>query len=414
MHTKQDKKWAVWMVFAVVFFDLFRFGIAFPILTPLFLNNPTGLFDPASSFGERSMLLGILIALHPISQFFGAPILGSLSDRYGRKPLLIFSYIGTLVSLIMTAGGIEANSLVLIFLGRILGGFTGGNVSVAQSAMADISTPAEKVQNFSLISTAFGLGLIFGPFIGGKLADPELVSWFNFATPFWVAAVITLINTLFVWRAFKETLVNKVHKKVTAFTGIVNLKRAWDPALRMILIVTFFNILGFNFFNQFFQISMVSKFHLDQGEIGELLGYQGLCLVLAQIFIVRNLSKRFNAFQVLNVSLLLSAISMLSYLLINQWQLFFVTLPFTLSLLALNNPNTLSLLSNSAPNNEQGEVLGIRQSIQALAMSIPPIITGILVAIDMNFPVIASAILLFISWIMFIRIKHRPKALSIE
>lgn len=414
MHTKQEKKLAVWMVFAVVFFDLFRFGIAFPILTPLFLNNPTGLFDPASSFGERSMLLGILIALHPISQFFGAPILGSLSDRYGRKPLLIFSYIGTLISLLMTAGGIEANSLVLIFIGRILGGFTGGNVSVAQSAMADISTPAEKVQNFSLISTAFGLGLIFGPFLGGKLADPELVSWFNFATPFWVAAVITLINTLFVWRAFKETLVNKVHKKVTAFTGILNLKRAWDPSLRMILIVTFFNILGFNFFNQFFQISMVSKFHLDQGEIGELLAYQGLCLVLAQIFIVRNLSKRFNAFQVLNVSLLLSAISMLSYLLINQWQLFFVTLPFTLSLLALNNPNTLSLLSNSAPNNEQGEVLGIRQSIQAVAMSIPPIITGILVAIDMNFPVIASAILLFISWIMFIRIKHRPKALSIE
>ena len=147
----------------------------------------------------------MLIASYPLAQFFGAPILGALSDKHGRKKIILISLIGTFFGYLLFAYGIITKNVTLLFASRMLDGFTGGNISTIMSAIADVSTVKDKTKNFGMIGMAFGLGIILGPFIGGNLADPNNVSWFNHSTPFWFAALICLFNIALVVFNFKET-----------------------------------------------------------------------------------------------------------------------------------------------------------------------------------------------------------------
>ena len=144
-----------------------------------------------------------------MAQFFGAPILGAMSDRFGRKKILILSLVGTCIGYLFFGAGIAAASLITLFISRAIDGFTGGNISIALSAIADISDPKEKAKNFGLIGMAFGLGFILGPYIGGKLADPSVVGWFTHSTPFWFAAALTFLNIILVTFRSEERRVGK-------------------------------------------------------------------------------------------------------------------------------------------------------------------------------------------------------------
>ena len=170
-------------VFLTVFIDLLGATIVLPILAPLFLDFQHGIMPMAVQAGtdmaavtrERTILFGLLIASFPLAQFFGAPLLGTWADRVGRKKVLSISLLGTLIGYILFALGIHYKLVWLLFFARILDGFTGGNISIAFSAISDVSTPESKTRNFGLIGMAFGLGFIIGPYIGGKLADPGVV-----------------------------------------------------------------------------------------------------------------------------------------------------------------------------------------------------------------------------------------------
>ena len=158
----------------------------------------------------RGILFGLLIAVFPIAQFFGAPLIGAYSDRVGRKKAMILSLAGTALGYLLMALGIFWKNIPLIFFGRVVVGFAGGNIAVAMSAIADMSDAKTKAGNFALIGMSFGLGFIMGPFIGGKLSDPSLVSWFDFSTPFFFAALLSALNTALVFLIFRETLTESV------------------------------------------------------------------------------------------------------------------------------------------------------------------------------------------------------------
>ncbi|MBI5153150.1 MAG: MFS transporter, partial [Parcubacteria group bacterium] len=146
-------------VFFTVFLDMFGFGLVIPILAPLFFD-PTGVVHATYSHTLRSLMFGLVLALYPFAQLFGAPFLGALSDKIGRKKVILYSLLGAFFGYILFGIGVAFHRVSLLFLSRILSGFMGGNIAVAWSSLADASSEEEKVKNFSLMGIAYALGLI--------------------------------------------------------------------------------------------------------------------------------------------------------------------------------------------------------------------------------------------------------------
>lgn len=400
---KTRKTNSLLILFIIVFFDMLGMGIIFPILAPLLLDPQNLLLPPSTDQALRTIILGLIFAIYPLTQFFGAPILGALSDHYGRKKILIISLAGTFLGYLIFALGVITHNIWLLFFSRAIDGFTGGNIAVAQSSIADLSDNKTKAGNFGMIGMAFGLGFIFGPFFGGVLSDPKLVSWFNFATPFWFAAILSVMAILMVTFILPETLLTPRDTKVSIFSGIKNIRKAFTtPHLRIMFLIIFMMIFGFSFFTQFFPVYLFGKFSLDQAHIGNIFAYIGLWSALAQGLFMRPLSKKFMPRILFGLSAIGMSVALFCIILpTNVIGLLFV-IPFIAIFRGINQPNSVAIISNMTTPQEQGEILGINQSITSLAHSIPPIIAGIIVSIDINSPIIAASISVLIGWIIFI------------
>jgi DHA1 family tetracycline resistance protein-like MFS transporter len=385
-----------------VFLDLLGFGIAIPVLAPLFLDPASPIMPLGAALSERTLMLGLLLASYPMAQFFGAPIIGGLSDHHGRKKLLLLSLGGTFFGYVLFAAGILSGSLPLLFLGRLLDGFTGGNISIALSAIADISDPKEKSRNFGLVGMVFGLGFIIGPFIGGKLGDPSVVSWFNYSTPFAFAALLSIVNITLVQMGFPETLTTRSKTPMDPFMGVRNLKRALSmPNLRTIFVVVFLLTFGFNFFTQFFPVFLIEKFSFTQSSVGDTFAYVGFWVAITQGLINRNLSVRFAPDKLLRYSILFTSIALFLLVIPDNPVMLFAVLTFVPLMNGMTYPNYTALISNLSGKESQGEVLGITQSIQSLAMAIPPVIAGFLVSAHINLPIMVASVFTFIAWAIF-------------
>lgn len=398
------KKSPLFPIFFTVFIDLIGVGIVIPILARLFLDADHGVMPGHVPESVRTITLGFLIASYPLAQFFGAPILGTLSDRFGRKKILIVSLIGTFIGYLLFASGIILKHLYLLFFSRILDGFTGGNISIAMSAIADISDAKSKAKNFGLIGMAFGLGFILGPYFGGKLSDPHLIGWFNYSTPFLFAALLCLINIGLVVIRFRETLTSRNQaRKINVFMGFKNLAKAWRMIhLRTMFIVVFFLTFGFNFFTQFFQVFLIDKFHYTQSQIGDLFGYIGLWIAATQGILIRSLAKKYAPPQILIWSCFcLAMVFPLLLIPYKAYMLYFI-LPFISIFQGLSHPNSTAIISNLADKNIQGEILGINQSIQSLGMSLPPIIAGFIVSLNRNLPILVAGAMTLLAWLIFV------------
>ncbi len=394
------------VIFFTIFVDLVGFGIVIPVI-PQLIANPTSEFyilGTNISVNQGYILLGFLTASYSICQFLSAPVLGQLSDKFGRKPVLTISLIGTCLSYIVFAIGIMTKSIPLLFLSRGFDGITGGNISVAQAAIADITTPENRVKNFGLIGAAFGLGFIIGPFIGGKLSDPTIVSWFNATTPFYFAAALSAVNILAVYLLFPETLKIK-NKGLTInwtkpFTNVYH--AALNVKLRGIYLTIFLFNAGFTFFTTFFAVFLITKFSYSQGQIGDFFAYIGIWVAITQAFIVRRLAGKLPEYKFVRLGLIGAGVATFLFFLPTQaWQLYFIVPIFAVSN-GLMQANINALISRNAGADVQGEVMGINSSVAALAMSIPPILSGFIAAsLNPNAPIIVAGIIVLTSAAVF-------------
>ncbi len=395
------KKNSLVSIFLTVFIDLIGIGMAIPVITPYLLTSPD-LFRAGTSLETRNIVLGLLLASYPILQFFGAPLLGTLSDRYGRKKILLISLIGTALGYVLFALGIMTNQLWLLFVSRSLDGFTGGNIATAMSVISDVSEGKDKTKNFGMVGMAFGLGFILGPFLGGKLSDPTVLSWFNNATPFWAAALLCLFNIGLLLFRFQETLKTTIHTKITALTGFKNVAKAWKLAsLRRVFLTIFLLTFGFTFFTQFFQVFLIERFHFSNGQVGNLFAYVGLWMAFTQGVLTRPSIKRFKADAILSAAVLGMTVVFLVLTLPKSSWLLYTIIPFIAIFQGHIQPTSTSIISDLAGREAQGEVMGINQSVISLAMIAPPIISGVIAGFHYTLPLIAASIFTFIGWLVF-------------
>lgn len=417
---RMQKKFRIkplYVVMLTLFVDMLGYGILIPIVPQLLGNeNSTHSLLPANYSPEQGYILfGFLVGIFPLMQFVATPILGQLSDKYGRRKILAIALSGTCISYLAFAYAILTRNLPLLFLARAVDGITGGNISVAQAAIADITAPENRAKNFGLTGAAFGLGFIIGPYIGGKLSDPNLVSWFNAATPFWFAALLSFINVMSVLFLFPETLKNLSKTvRIEWLRSITNIIAAFGlRSLRIPFVSSFLYQAGFTFFTTFFSIYLIRKFNFNEGNIGDFFAYIGLWLVFSQAVITRSVAKRFSEYQVLRVSIIIAGIMVAAHFIPNAaWGLLLIT-PLFAIFIGLTQANLPGIISRSVGPKIQGEILGINSSLNALAQAIPPILSGYIAAyLTPNGPLfISSALIIFAGLIFAYFYKPNSKTL---
>ncbi len=420
MATIQNKvsteKRALPIVAMTVFLDVLGVGILIPVLPQLIYH----MFEPAGySFSTSLIMLGWLTAIYPLMQFLATPVLGQLSDRYGRRPVLAFSLLGTALGYMLFAIAIVTKNIPLLFAARALDGITGGNISVARAVIADVTPPEHRARNFGMLGAIFGLGFVFGPYIGARLASPGISffslftspGWFGPSTPFWFTATLSFINMCLLLWLLPETHghINKLTKLVWT-KSLANIRQAAsDPRLRVVFSAEFFFWGGFTFFTTFFQILLIEKLGFKTHNIGDFFAYLGICIAISQAVFVPLMAKRFKPHNIIRVAMFGTATALMLQLLPDNTAQLLMVAPFIALFNGQFMANAGALVSLTAGPKRQGEVLGIEASVQAMAQAIPAIIAGYVATMGVNVPVIVGAATIFTGAVIYNIFYHAPK-----
>lgn len=393
-------------VFITIFIDMLGIGILIPVFPMLVTHGSEFCITPNNwTQGQSYIMSGWLLASYPLMQFIFSPILGQLSDRFGRRKILLFSIAGTAFSYILFGLSILSFSIIGLFVSRIIDGISGANISTAQAIISDISKPEHRARNFGLIGVSIGLGFVLGPCIGGILSSPKIYHGFNAATPFGFAAILSIINCFLVYRNLPETNRHATKKNIDIYRSIKNILALFKLGnLSSIIPVIFLYNFGWTFFTSFWGIVLANKFGYNQIKIGYFFGYLGIMIIFAQGGVVRRISGKYDEVMVLKIAFLLSGISLLMYYFVSSeysYMIYLIT-PFLAVGSALSKSFSSSLITRLAHEKKHGEAMGVNSSASALAQAIPALIAGYIAYINPELSVLIGALVVIGSWLYFI------------
>jgi MFS transporter, DHA1 family, tetracycline resistance protein len=376
------------VIFITILIDMLGFGLIIPIL-PIF----------SKELGAANYEVGLIAMSFPVMNFIFAPLWGSLSDRYGRRPIILWSVLLTGMAYLLFS---QTTNLWLLILSRSLSGVGSANLSVAQAYIADITKPEERAKSMGFIGAAFGLGFIVGPTVGGylkTLSAPGHVDWVGY-----VAAGLCLINLITAYFFLPESL--KVKQKDVRFnfkviSGIVTeLKK---PSIRELLLMNFIFITAFMMMQISASLFWKEKIGLTEIEMGNMFAFIGFATVIVQGVLVGKLVKKFGETRLLTFGtfLFIASLSMM------PWVTRDTFIPFELiamALMALANgcltPSITSLLSKSSDPKDVGQVLGVNQSFGSLARATGMGVSGFIYGIEFHLPfMVGAAMMLLCIWL---------------
>jgi DHA1 family tetracycline resistance protein-like MFS transporter len=339
------------IIFLTIFVNLIGFGIIIPLL-PYY----------AEQFGASPLVIGLLFAVFSLCQLLAAPALGDLSDRWGRRPILIFSLVGTVVSFVMLA---MAHSIVMLFLARIVDGLSGGNISTARAYVADVTEPKDRARAYGLIGAAFGLGFIMGPALSGMLARV------SYTAPIWAAAAVTLVAALMAFFWLPET-VHRAHAGTGNPLSYVPalLQR---PALRRVLAVDFIYWFAFSIFQTTFALFAQRRFAFDASRTGYFLAGFGVLGAVIQGGFIRPIVKRTGDKPMFVAGVLFSIVGLAAAAAAHSVALFAVALVPLAFGMGFGHPTVSSLVSRAGRGDEQGRVQGAASAVESLGRTFGPV-----------------------------------------
>lgn len=360
------------IIFITVFIDLIGFGIVIPAL-PYYVET--------EAFQATPFEIGILFASYSLMQFIFSPILGGLSDKYGRRPILFFSLLGSAIGYLFIG---FAFALWMVFLGRIIAGITGGNLSTAQAYIADVTTRENRAKGMGLFGAAFGLGFIFGPAIGG------ILSRFGIHVPFLFAAVLSFANAILLYFILPETVKKdsfvapEIRKN--RFTQII--ESLADSRFATLNAIYFFLVVSFSIMTYAFVLYTIFRFGYTAEQNGYIFAFIGVLAVIFQGGLFGKLTVKFgeNPLMIIGCVMMAASFFIIPFITVDFGGLY--GLLACVALMAIGNsmtsPSITSLASKVSSNENQGKSLGVLQSGASLARAIGPAVGGILLNNSLN------------------------------
>lgn len=363
---------ALGFIFITLLIDVTGLGIIIPVLPTLIKQLIHGNLSTAAEYG------GWLTLAYALTQFVFAPVLGNLSDKYGRRPVLLFSLLGFGIDYLFLA---FAPSIWWLFVGRIIAGITGASFTTATAYIADISTPEKKAQNFGIVGAAFGLGFILGPVIGGLLGQ------YGARIPFFAAAGFSFINLIYGYFVLPESLSKQNRrnfdiKRANPLGSLLHLKKY--PAISGLVLTLMLMYVANNAIQSTWAYYGMEKFKWSEAWVGYSLGFVGLMVGSVQGGLIRWVIPKFGAEKTLYIGLLLSSLGLLLFAFAGNGALMFAFIvPYTLGGIA--GPAIQSIMSSFAPANEQGELQGAFASLMsATTIFAPPVMTNLFAYFTQN------------------------------
>jgi DHA1 family tetracycline resistance protein-like MFS transporter len=339
------------IIFLTIFVNLVGFGIIIPLL-PFY----------AETFGASPLVIGLLFAVFSLCQLIAAPALGDLSDRYGRRPILVFSLAGTVVSFVMLA---LAHSIAMLFAARIVDGLSGGNISTARAYVADVTEPKDRARAYGLIGAAFGMGFIFGPALSGVLAKV------SYTAPIWAAAGLTLGATAMAWLWLPETVHRAQAGTGNPFRYLPALIQR--PLVRRVLLIDFLYWFAFAVFQTTFALFVARRFGFDAPKTGYFFAGFGVLGAVIQGGFIRPIVKRLGDRPTFLLGLVCGAAGLIACTQAHTVPLFTLALVPLAFGIGFGHPTVSSLVSLVARADEQGRVQGAAGAMESLGRTIGPV-----------------------------------------
>ena len=353
------------VILLTVFIDLVGFGIVIPVL-PYYLES--------ERFRATPLALGLLFSSYSVMQLIFSPILGRWSDKHGRRPVLLVSIIGSGVGFLILGA---AGTLTMLFVGRIIAGITGGNISTAQAYIADVTTPEDRAKGMGMFGAAFGLGFIFGPALAG------ILSQWSISLPFYFAGALSFANAVLLYFTLPETVTPDHPARATRRGWGYFLQSLRQTRLALVVGVYFLFVVAFSIMTTVFALFTMYRFGYDAADNGYLFAYIGLLAVIVQGGLIGRLVKRFGELPLVIAGALLLAVNLLILPHVGPAAGGLAGLLAVMTCFSFGNsfamPSLTSLASRSVGAAEQGGVLGVSQSAASLARAVGPALGGWLI-----------------------------------
>lgn len=413
-----QKNAALGFIFVTILIDVIGFGIIIPVLPSLIKELTNGDITTAAKYGSWLMFA------YAVMQFLCSPIIGGLSDRYGRRPVLLFSLLGLGIDYIFQA---FSPTILLLFIGRIIAGMAGASFTTATAYIADISTPEKRAQNFGLVGVAFGLGFIIGPGIGGlcaewgkHLGNSSSFDW-TVRLPFIVAAAFSLLNVLYGFFVLPESLQKENRRKfewkrANPIGSLMNIRRY--PIVSGLSVSFFLIYIAAHAVQSNWAYYTIYKFNWSSLMVGISLSVVGVLIAVVQGGLIRVTIPKLGEKNSVYVGLSLNIIGMMLFAFANQgWMMFLFLIPYCLG--GICGPALQGIISNQVPANAQGELQGALTSLMSITSFIGPLVMNNVFAyftgpkapfIFSGMPFILGSLLILLSIIFAIpSLKHYHK-----
>lgn len=395
----------------VVFIDAMAVAVLAPVLAPLVENPPPGGLMSDLSVSSRSLLYGIALGIQPLLTVCSAPLLGQLSDKLGRKILMLFTMIGLGLSNIGVGLAITSGWISFLILGRIIVGLTAGNQAIAQAAMVDVSPPEKKAFYLSLALLSSSLGFLAGPLLGGWLADSSVVSWFRPDVPFYVLGILSALTVAQIALFFPET---QDRKSAQAGKGAVDLIAGFrsladsfrDQSIRRISFTFLLMQMAWASYFLFLPTFLVVTEGFSQAEIGTFMAVMGAGFCVSYGVGLPVLIRFWSAGAITRAGLLLTAAGMLGGALAVRGVLQWLVLVPTGFVVSIAYGAILTLYSDAVDSSQQGRILGISIAVVNLAWGLISIVSGYLTAVSAWAPIGVAAGLMMLSFLVALTL-HR-------
>jgi len=395
-------------LYIVIFIGFLGYSLTITILTPLILNDSGGVLASLPIDADRLIVLGIVLALYPLGQFFGSPVLGALSDRFGRKPVLLVSLTISTIGYAGFAYALYTKNLPLFMLVSLIIGLSESNIVIAQSAIADISTTKNRTRMFAYINLSASGAFVIGPLAGGMLADPNIVPWFSYDTPYRAVFFLLFCTTILTYSSFKETRPKEARREVGYMEAFTNLATVFTSGrLRVIYFINFLIYFAIFGFFRSFPMYLVEEYGMGVSEVALFIAWNAVPVVVASLWLIGYLAKYYSSRAITIYSSILFGISALLVIIPEpQWALW-ITLFFPGLMLAVALPACTSMLSFMVVGEQQGSVLGNNLSLEVGAEVLSGLAAGFLAAYLIELPMFVVAAIAIGAGLMLATIVKR-------